>query len=195
MGQRTKPLGESRAAYVFNSHTYSFGRHDRNAPEKATVWILSPAPIKHPIRRLYHICYTSLVPNCIFCKIVRGELPSIKVCEDAETIAILTIEPVNTGHTLVIPKEHVANVFEATPEVWAKVQETVRKVAHAVEKGVSADGVNINMNNREHAGQVVDHIHVHIIPRFKGDGFSLWPHHDRKEEAGDPIAAKIRAAF
>ncbi|MEK7098689.1 MAG: HIT family protein [Patescibacteria group bacterium] len=133
--------------------------------------------------------------TCIFCKIVRGELPSIKVYEDADTMAFLTIQPTNTGQTLVIPKEHVANVFEATSEMWAKVQETVRKVAHAVEKGTNADGVNINSNNREHAGQSVDHMHVHIIPRFKGDGLPLWPHHDRHDDEGELVAAKIRAAF
>jgi histidine triad (HIT) family protein len=135
------------------------------------------------------------MPDCIFCKIVRGELPSIKVYEDADTLAFLTIQPTNTGHTLVIPKEHAANVFEASTELWGSVQETVRKVAHAVEKGMGADGVNINNNNRPHAGQVVDHIHVHVIPRFKDDGVQLWPHHDRKEEEGEPVAAKIRAAL
>jgi len=135
------------------------------------------------------------MPDCIFCKIVRGELPSIKVYEDEGTLAILTLEPVNAGHTLVIPKEHAANVFDASPELWGTVQEAVRKVAHAVEKGMSADGVNITQNNREHAGQTVDHIHVHIIPRFKGDGVQLMPHHKRTEEEGEPIAEKIRAAF
>ena len=130
--------------------------------------------------------------SCIFCKIVRGELPSIKVYEDADTLAILTIQPTNTGHTLVIPKEHVRNVFEVTTQSWGKIQETVRKVASAVEKGMQADGVNINMNNREHAGQVVNHIHVHLIPRFKGDGLPLWPHHDRRDDEGENIAAKIR---
>lgn len=135
------------------------------------------------------------MPDCIFCKIVRGELPSIKVYEDTDTLAFLTIQPTNTGHTLVIPKEHVANVFEATPELWAKVQETVRRVASAVEKGTQADGVNINMNNREHAGQVVDHIHIHLIPRFKGDNLALFPHHDRRDDEGEPIAEKIRAAL
>lgn len=135
------------------------------------------------------------MPDCIFCKIVRGELPSIKVYEDADTLAFLTIQPVNTGHTLVIPKEHVANVFEASPELWGKVQETVRKVAHAVEKGTNADGVNINMNNRSPAGQQVDHIHIHVIPRFKGDGVQLMPHRDIREDEGEPIAEKIRNAF
>lgn len=133
--------------------------------------------------------------DCIFCKIARAELPAIKIFEDEATIALLTIEPVNPGHTLIIPKTHAANVFEATPELWGHVQETVRKVAHAVEKGTKADGVNINMNNREHAGQVVDHIHVHIIPRFKGDGLTHFPHHIRSENEGEPVAEKIRAAL
>jgi histidine triad (HIT) family protein len=115
--------------------------------------------------------------------------------EDEETLALLTIEPVSAGHTLVLPKAHVRNVFDATSELWAAVQETVRKTAHAIEKGLGADGVNINMNNREHAGQVVDHIHVHLIPRYKGDGLTLWPHHSRSEEEGEPTAAKIRAAY
>ena len=135
------------------------------------------------------------MPDCIFCKIVRGELPSVKVYEDAGTLAFLTIQPTNTGHTLVITKEHVANVFDVSASTWGKVQETVRKVAAAVEKGMQADGVNINMNNREHAGQIVDHIHIHLIPRFKDDGLQLFPHHDRRDDEGEPVAAEIRAAL
>ncbi|OGG58486.1 hypothetical protein A2765_02015 [Candidatus Kaiserbacteria bacterium RIFCSPHIGHO2_01_FULL_56_24] len=132
-------------------------------------------------------------PGCIFCKIVAGEAPAIKVYEDDATLAFLTIEPVNAGHALVIPKEHVANVFEVSKETWASVQETVRKMARAVEKGVGAHGVNIGMNNREHAGQVVDHIHIHIIPRFKDDGVELMGHHARREDEGESVARKIRA--
>ena len=132
-------------------------------------------------------------PACIFCKIVGGELPAFKIYEDDLTLAFLTIQPTNTGHTLVIPKEHAANVFEVSAETWGKVQETVRKVAHAVEKGVGAEGLNINMNNREHAGQIVDHIHIHLIPRFKNDGLILFPHHDQRDDEGESVAAKIRA--
>ena len=135
------------------------------------------------------------MPDCIFCKIVRGELPSVRVYEDDATIALLTIQPVATGHTLVIPKEHVRNVFEATEQAWGRIQETVRKVSSAVEKSLNADGINLNMNNREHAGQVVDHAHVHIIPRFKGDDLKLWPHHPRRGEEAEPVAEKIRAAL
>ncbi len=133
--------------------------------------------------------------DCVFCKIVAGELPSTKVYEDDATIAFLTIQPTTSGHTLVVPKVHMRNIFDVTPETWGRVQETVRAVAHAIEKGLGADGVNINMNNREHAGQVVDHVHVHLIPRYKGDGLKLWPHHDRTDEEGEPTAEKIRAAL
>jgi len=132
-------------------------------------------------------------PSCIFCKIVAGALPSFKVYEDEKTLAFLTIEPVNTGHTLVIPKEHVPNVFEASPEIWSDAQETVRKVAHAVATGMNADGVNINMNNREHAGQVVDHFHIHIIPRYAGDGITHWPQRNLTEGEGAEVSAKIAA--
>ncbi|MDP3646028.1 MAG: HIT family protein [bacterium] len=133
--------------------------------------------------------------NCIFCKIVRGELPSIKVYEDDATLAFLDINPVHPGHTLVVPKEHAGNIFEISSEHWASVQETVRKVAVAVEKATEADGVNMLMNNREHAGQVVDHAHVHLIPRFQGDGLNRWPHKPLDMQEGSSLAEKIRGAL
>jgi histidine triad (HIT) family protein len=135
------------------------------------------------------------MPDCIFCKIVRGELPSFKVYEDDKTFAFLDIHPVSTGHVLVIPKIHAANLFEISAEGWAQVQETVRKVSVALEKAVGADGVNIMMNNREHAGQVVDHAHVHLIPRFKGDGLKLWPHKEYKEGEAAVVAETIKAVL
>lgn len=135
------------------------------------------------------------MPDCIFCKIVRGEIPSNKLYEDADTLAFLDINPVNPGHTLVIPKQHAKNIFDISAEQWAKVQATVHQLARAVEQAVSADGVNVMMNNREHAGQVVDHAHVHLIPRFKGDGLKLWPHKEYKEGEGDEVAEKIRTAL
>ena len=132
--------------------------------------------------------------GCIFCKIIRGELPSFKVYEDEKTIAFLDIRPVNAGHTLVAPKQHSHNIFDIAPEDWAATAETVRRVAIAVEKGLQADGVNIAMNNREHAGQVVDHSHVHIIPRFKGDGLKLMPQRSYETGEAEESAEKIRAA-
>lgn len=133
--------------------------------------------------------------DCIFCKIIRGELPSYKVYEDEKTIAFLDIKPVNQGHTLVAPKNHSQNIFDISAEDWAAVAETARKIAIAVEKGVGADGVNIAMNNREHAGQVVPHPHVHIIPRFKGDGIKLMPQRNYNEGEAQTTAEKIKSAL
>jgi len=133
--------------------------------------------------------------SCIFCNIVRGELPSYKLYEDKKTLAFLDIRPVNAGHTLVVPKNHSNNIFDIDPKDWAAVAEVVRRLAAAIEKGVGADGVNIAMNNREHAGQIVHHPHVHIIPRFKGDGLKLMPQREYKENEAELTAEKIRAAF
>jgi histidine triad (HIT) family protein len=135
-----------------------------------------------------------MADNCVFCKIVRGELPSFKVYEDDKTLAFLDIHPVSPGHTLVVPKAETArNIFDVTPEDWGATTETARKVAHAVEKAMRADGVNIMMNNRPHAGQVVDHPHIHIIPRYKGDGLSMWKHNEYKEGEAESVKAKIFA--
>jgi len=134
-----------------------------------------------------------MASDCIFCKIVAGELPSFKVYEDAETLAFLDIRPVNPGHTLVVPKNHSANIFDVSPEDWTAVTNVVRTLAPVIEKAVAADGININMNNREHAGQVVDHVHVHIIPRFKGDGFKLWHQTPYKDGEAVKVQAKIKA--
>ena len=133
--------------------------------------------------------------DCIFCKIIRGELPSYKVYEDEKTIAFLDIKPVNAGHTMVVPKAHSHNIFDISPEDWEATTEVVRKLAIAIEKGLKADGVNIAMNNREHAGQIVDHPHVHIIPRFKGDGLKLMPQRSYETGEAETSAEKIRAAL
>lgn len=109
-------------------------------------------------------------------------------------LAILDIHPVNQGHTLVVPKTHSNNIFDITAEDWAAVAEVARNLSIAIEKGVGADGVNIAMNNREHAGQVVDHAHLHIIPRFKGDGFKLMPQRTYQEGEADGVLKKIRSA-
>ena len=133
--------------------------------------------------------------DCIFCKIIRGELPSYKVYEDENTLAFLDIRPVNAGHTLVVPKKHSHNIFDIAPEDWATLAEAARVISIAIEQALKADGVNIAMNNREHAGQVVDHPHLHIIPRFKGDGLKLMPQRSYAENEAEPVAEKIRVAI
>ena len=133
--------------------------------------------------------------DCIFCKIIAGDLPSYKVYEDDVTVAFLDIHPVNAGHTLVVPKKHSHNIFDIAPDDWRAVAETGRKVAIAIEKGLNADGVNLAMNNREHAGQVVPHPHLHVIPRFKGDGLKLMPQRQYREHEADETLQKIRGAL
>jgi histidine triad (HIT) family protein len=134
--------------------------------------------------------------DCVFCKIVRGELPSFKVYEDAKTLAFLDIHPVNPGHTLVIPKaENTQNIFDVSPDDWQATTETARKVAKALEGALDADGVNIMMNNRSNAGQIIFHPHIHVIPRFVGDGLTHWKHGAYEEGEAASILEKIRAAL
>ncbi|MEK7569308.1 MAG: HIT domain-containing protein [Patescibacteria group bacterium] len=115
--------------------------------------------------------------DCIFCKIIRGEIPSTKIYEDGDAFAFLDIAPVNVGHTLVVPKQHFKNVYETPDEVLQKVMTAAKKIAEAL-KALPSDGVNVTINNDSAAGQVVFHFHVHVIPRIAGDGFPLW--HSRR---------------
>jgi histidine triad (HIT) family protein len=112
--------------------------------------------------------------DCLFCKIIRGEIPSEKIYEDEYAFAFLDIHPINKGHTLVIPKVHAENMFDITAENFTALMKTVHRLAPIVKNAVSADGVNIGINNGRAAGQLVFHSHVHIIPRFTGDGFLHW---------------------
>jgi histidine triad (HIT) family protein len=106
--------------------------------------------------------------NCIFCKIVAGEIPSTRVYEDADTLAFMDIGPVIKGHTLVIPKHHYDPITK-TP-VLARLMKVVQKIAQAQMNGLKADGVNVLNANGTAAGQQVPHIHFHVVPRFKTDG-------------------------
>ncbi len=106
--------------------------------------------------------------DCVFCKIIDGELPSRQVYEDRSVLAFLDANPLAPGHTLVIPKEHAAtleDVVEA-PSVW----DVTRKLAPQVADAVDAPAYNVGVNNGAAAGQEVPHVHMHIIPRFDGDG-------------------------
>lgn len=133
--------------------------------------------------------------DCLFCKIVRGEIPAERMYEDGETVAFLDIRPNNPGHTLVIPKEHAANIYEISEGSLCAVMRAAKRLAVAVKQGVSADGVNIAMNNDSAAGQVIFHAHVHVIPRFANDGYAHWPQRAYAEGEAAEVAAKIRAAL
>ena len=131
--------------------------------------------------------------GCIFCKMVEGEIPVTKVYEDDAVLAFLDIGPVSDGHTLVIPKQHCARVHECDPEVLAEVSARLGKVAAAVVTALDADGYNVLSNNGAAAGQVVDHLHFHVIPRKVGDGvFTQWPSHKYGKGKMEAVAARIR---
>ena len=112
--------------------------------------------------------------DCVFCKIVAGDIPSNKVYEDREVLAFLDINPVNPGHTLVIPKAHYKDLIDTPPELASKLIQAIQKIALAVLAGVGADSFNLGVNNGSSAGQIVFHTHFHIMPRFAGDGHKLW---------------------
>jgi histidine triad (HIT) family protein len=114
--------------------------------------------------------------DCIFCKIVKGEIPAAKVFENEYVVAFLDLSQVTKGHTLVIPKIHKENLFELTPDIAKNLFEVVPTIANALKREFSPVGLNAINNNGEQAGQSVFHFHLHLIPRYgKGDGFgAVW---------------------
>ncbi len=131
--------------------------------------------------------------DSIFTKIIKREIPAEIVYEDDDTLAFLDIAPVSPGHTLVIPKKQVENIFDTDEATLEAVMRTVRKIAPAVRDAVNADALNIHSNHGADAGQIVFHMHMHLIPRFNGDSFVMWPHKEYKEGEAKEIAKRIRA--
>lgn len=134
-------------------------------------------------------------PNNIFAKILRGELPCHKVYEDDRAFAFLDIMPRATGHTLVLPKSAARNLFDAAPDDLAHVAKVAQKIANAAMKVFAADGVTVQQFNESAGGQVVFHLHVHVIPRK--DGVPMKPPASEKEkpEVLSDQALKLAAAL
>ena len=130
--------------------------------------------------------------NCIFCKIVKGELPADKVYEDEITLAFLSVNPNNYGHTLLIPKTHYENYFETPDEILEYLAKTAKKIGSKIKKAVDAEGMNIVINSEKAAGQVVFHTHIHLIPRYGFDGHKHWEPKEYKENMASLTAEKIR---
>jgi histidine triad (HIT) family protein len=128
--------------------------------------------------------------NCIFCKIVKKELPCVKIYEDSNVLAFLDISPVNLGHTLVIPKKHFRNALDTPNKVILKLFKISKKIAKALRKS-GAHGINISLNNEEASGQSVFHTHMHVIPRFLNDGHKTWKNKKYKKGEADETAKKI----
>ncbi|TAK03564.1 HIT family protein [Patescibacteria group bacterium] len=129
--------------------------------------------------------------NCVFCKIVTGDIPSHKVYEDADTLAFLDIHPVNAGHTLVIPKAHFENFAQTPKETAATLLHLSQRLAPGILKAVGADAFNLSTNNGRAAGQLVFHTHFHLIPRFPADGHKMWQGSDEHQDFA-AMALKIK---
>lgn len=112
--------------------------------------------------------------DCLFCKIIVGEIPSEKVFEDEDVFAFLDINPVNLGHVLVVPKKHCENLLDADSEVLKKIILVIPKIAKGVMSGIGCDAFNLGVNNGAIAGQLVPHLHFHIMPRQEGDRHHLF---------------------
>ncbi|MBS3143217.1 HIT family protein [Candidatus Woesearchaeota archaeon] len=133
--------------------------------------------------------------DCIFCKIIKGEIPCAKVYESESVIAFLDISPVHPGHTLVVPKDHYESILDITEDEYEKLQHAVWELCPAILKATHADGISVGQSNKAAAGQVISHIHVHIMPRFANDGLKLWPQGKYQEGQMDEVKKRIVSAL
>jgi histidine triad (HIT) family protein len=131
----------------------------------------------------------------IFARILRGEIPCVKVFEDAKTLAFMDVMPEAEGHVLVVPKEAAQDILDLSSEGLAAMMATVQKVAKAVDRALAPDGILLKQYNRAPAGQSIFHVHFHVLPRW--EGVALAPHGKVMVEAArlEPVAAKIRSAL
>ena len=131
--------------------------------------------------------------DCVFCKMVAGQIPVTKIYEDEVVLAFLDICPISDGHTLVIPKRHFEKLHDCPAELLGQVGSRLGKIAKAVSVGTNSDGYNVLCNNGRAAGQLVSHLHFHIIPRNTADGvFDRWPSYKYQQGRMEEIAAGIR---
>ncbi len=132
--------------------------------------------------------------SCIFCKIIKGDIPSSTIYEDENVKVIMDIAPSAKGHAILLVKQHVANIFELDAELAAKVFSVVPKVAAAIKAELGCDGMNILQNNGEEAGQTVFHLHIHFIPRWKDDAINIkWTPLSYADGEAAALAEAIKA--
>ena len=128
---------------------------------------------------------------CIFCKILKNEIPSNKIYENDNVFAFLDINPVNPGHVLVIPKEHYDHMEEVPDDLLCEVIKAIKKITIAVKEALGTDSVNIGINNGKLAGQIVPHVHFHIMPRFENDGHELFHGKPYQEGQAEQVQKNI----
>ena len=131
--------------------------------------------------------------DCIFCRMVAGQIPVARIYEDEIVFAFLDIGPISDGHTLVIPKQHFEKLHDCPAELLGRVASRLGRIAGAVAAAMNADGYNLLCNNGRAAGQLIEHLHFHIVPRNVGDGvFDRWPSYKYPHGKIEKIADKIR---
>ncbi len=130
---------------------------------------------------------------CIFCKIINKDIPCHLVYEDEKTLVFLDIKPVNPGHMLVIPKTHYLNIEAVSPEDFCALALTIKKMGALIKEKLGVAGYNVSENNDPVSGQIVPHLHFHIIPRHAGDGHVQWPQSEYEEGEAEEMAKKLRS--
>lgn len=130
--------------------------------------------------------------DCIFCKIATGEIPSKTIYEDGQFRVILDLGPATKGHALILPKSHAANLYELPDETAAEVMKLAKKMALRLRDRLHCDGLNLVQNNGETAGQTVSHFHIHLIPRYEGDGQKInWVPSQPSQEELEAVRKEI----
>ena len=133
--------------------------------------------------------------DCLFCKIVKKEIPSSIIYEDSDVMAFLDIAPVHKGHVLVVPKVHSDDFLSTEDDILDKTMKAAKKIAGAVVKATGAHGINVSINNGAAAGQVIFHLQIHLIPRFDEDNLEPWPKVAYEENEMKHFAEKIKKAI
>lgn len=137
------------------------------------------------------------IEECDFCAIARGDDPSVEmVCESDEWVAFFPLEPATPGHTLVIPRRHVVDLWSADPQLGAVLMTAVIQVGRAIDASLSPEGMNLISSAGQTAEQTVFHLHLHVVPRWNRDGFGqIWPAKSRFEDSDlEEVAKGIREA-
>ena len=136
------------------------------------------------------------VAQCPFCRIARHVEPAAFIYEDKELMAFMDKNPISLGHALVAPKAHYGTLLEMEPELVGRLFSLAARIARAIWEALRPDGLNLLQNNLPAAGQTVPHVHVHVIPRYYGDGIAIrWPARHKSLQELEEVAKRIREAF
>jgi histidine triad (HIT) family protein len=133
--------------------------------------------------------------DCLFCKIIRKEIPATIIHENDRVIAFLDIKPVNPGHLLIVPKKHFDDYVSTSEDALREMAVAAKRMGQAVMLALGVPGFNLGVNNGRVAGQLVDHVHLHLMPRFEHDGYELWHGKIYKEGEMEEVAEKLRGAL